>query len=258
LGISNAFAGGLFLAAGFVHLLAESNEILVHSEMIDANYPWGLLFCSLGFLFAFFFEKVFFSKYHTHSDIENESPQTPHQTEKSPLIKKTDDEEHHHSKHEETHSDHDHHLGNSLAPYILMIVLSVHSFISGVAVGVQTDEENAWPLAIAIIAHKWVEAFAVGVSLKQMNIKKMSKYFGLIVLYSTMEPLGLVLGTIISAVIANSNTTQLVEAIVSAVASGTFIYVAVIDILVEEFSHQKDKYTKTFFCMLGFGCLRYG
>lgn len=72
-----------------------------------------------------------------------------------------------------------------------MIVLSVHSFISGtyrdfqhlipgVAVGVQVNEDDTWPLAIAIIAHKWVEAFAVGVSLKQMNIKKVSKYFGLI------------------------------------------------------------------------------
>ena len=77
----------------------------------------------------------------------------------------------------------------------------------------------------------------------------------MLVLYSSMEPLGLVLGTIISAVIANSSTTQLIEAIVSAVASGTFIYVAVIDILVEEFSHQRDKYAKTFFCMLGFGLM---
>jgi zinc transporter ZupT len=85
LGISNAFAGGLFLAAGFVHLLAESNEskhlivnhaykslVLTHSDIIDNSYPWGLLFCSLGFLFAFFFEKVFFSKYHTHGEIEDE------------------------------------------------------------------------------------------------------------------------------------------------------------------------------------------
>jgi zinc transporter ZupT len=43
-----------------------------------------------------------------------------------------------------------------------------------------------------------------------------------------MEPVGLVIGTIISAVITNSSTTQLIEAVVSAVASGTFIYVAVI------------------------------
>ncbi len=43
-----------------------------------------------------------------------------------------------------------------------------------------------------------------------------------------MEPIGLLIGAVINALVANSNTTQLIEAIISAVASGTFIYVAVI------------------------------
>ena len=76
------------------------------------------------------------------------------------------------SSSDEEKEGHDHHLGNSFAPYILMIVLSLHSLISGVAVGVQESEDEMWPLVIAIVAHKWVEAFAVGVSIMRLKVKK--------------------------------------------------------------------------------------
>jgi len=54
LGISNAFAGGIFLSAGFLHLLAEAIETLEHTWE-HSHYPFALLFCSIGFLLVFFF-----------------------------------------------------------------------------------------------------------------------------------------------------------------------------------------------------------
>lgn len=69
-----------------------------------------------------------------------------------------------------------------------------------------------------------------------------------------MEPLGVAIGTVLSLVL-NSTDTTMIEAIVGAVASGTFIYVATIDILVEEFARDSDKYLKTFCCLVGFGLM---
>ncbi len=59
-----------------------------------------------------------------------------------------------------------------------------------------------------------------------------------------MEPIGVVIGAIINYTTAGAESTEIIEAIFSAIASGTFIYVASIDILSEEFSHQKDKVWK--------------
>lgn len=52
----------------------------------------------------------------------------------------------------------------ALVPTLLTIVLSVHSFVAGMALGVQESSEAAVPTLIAIVVHKWVEAISLGVS----------------------------------------------------------------------------------------------
>ena len=49
---------------------------------------------------------------------------------------------------------------------------------------------------IAIVSHKWVESFAVGVSLVRLKMKKL-KFLLLIGVYSLAEPLGVGIGTLI-------------------------------------------------------------
>lgn len=57
----------------------------------------------------------------------------------------------------------------ALVPLLLTIVLSVHSFIAGMALGVQESSAAAVPTLIAIVAHKWVEAISLGVSIVRVT-----------------------------------------------------------------------------------------
>ncbi len=57
----------------------------------------------------------------------------------------------------------------AIVPLLLTIVLSVHSFIAGMALGVQESSAAAMPTLIAIVAHKWVEAISLGVSIVRVT-----------------------------------------------------------------------------------------
>jgi len=243
LGIANAFAGGLFLSAGFIHLLGETHDVL--DAEIPGALPFALFLSSLGFLATFFFEKVFFADYHTHDSGDRL------------LLKNNTDEGEKHYGTSEIISDKEQHkqhiASHPWVPYILLIVLSAHSMISGIAIGVQSNVDSALPLFIAIVSHKWIEAIAVSVSLMRMDLPR-KKFLILIIVYTMMEPIGLVIGTVITTFLGK-DSTYLIEAVAGAIASGTFIYVATMDIMIEEFSQSKDKYIKALFCTLGYGLM---
>jgi zinc transporter 1/2/3 len=67
----------------------------------------------------------------------------------------------------------------------------------------------------------------------------------LITVFALFTPLGITLGLILS------NSNKLVEGIVLGVSTGTFIYVAASEVIVEEFAVTKYKYIKFIFYLLG-------
>eukprot|EP01101_Sappina_pedata_P006981 TRINITY_DN3592_c0_g1_i1.p1 TRINITY_DN3592_c0_g1~~TRINITY_DN3592_c0_g1_i1.p1 ORF type:complete len:461 (+),score=167.72 TRINITY_DN3592_c0_g1_i1:93-1475(+) len=134
--------------------------------------------------------------------------------------------------------------------FVILIVLSLHSIISGFALGLQVDTNELLPLGIAIISHKWVESFAVGTSLFRMEAPFLF-VCGAIVAYSMVEPFGAAVGMVLIAVLPE-NIADIVDPVCSAFAAGTFIYVAAIDIMVEEFERPRHKYVKMFACIVGF------
>lgn len=60
LSLGNSFSGGLFMGAGFVHLLAEANHTLEDEEEWYSDNPYAFILAPLGFFLAFSIEKVFF------------------------------------------------------------------------------------------------------------------------------------------------------------------------------------------------------
>ena len=50
---------------------------------------------------------------------------------------------------------------SNLTPFLLLIALSMHGFFEGVALGIQNNVKGSIFLAIAILAHKWAEAFTL-------------------------------------------------------------------------------------------------
>jgi len=76
----------------------------------------------------------------------------------------------------------------------------------------------------------------------------------LISIYTLTEPLGILVGSLLT-VFFEREATLVIEGIAGAVASGTFVYVAVVDIMMEEFAIGRDKYVKAMFCLIGYGLM---
>jgi len=237
LSFGNCFAGGVFFAIGFLHLLAESGDLM--HDTLHPEFPFSYILSISGFMAVFFVEKILLAGHH-HAD--------PYVT----LDEKSKDENKYGTLEEGVHSND---TDQGMFAYILTFVLSVHSLISGVALGMDNVTTTLISLFVAIISHKWIEAFALGVAINKVQTPDLiPRTFKLILLYSLMEPLGIVIGLILSTHLSEDQLL-ITQAFVLGLASGTFIYVAVVDILPSEFGHgtgdDKDKYWK--FTLLFFG-----
>ncbi|MCK5451666.1 MAG: ZIP family metal transporter, partial [Candidatus Omnitrophica bacterium] len=136
-----------------------------------------------------------------------------------------------------------------LSPYILAFVLSVHSIIAGIALGTEDVITKAFIILIAIVAHKGSAVFALAVNLNKEGVtgKRLRK---IVTLFSFMTPVGIVCGLVLTAFLQNK-AELMVEGVFDALAAGTFLYVAFIDIIEEEFVLPQDKGYK--FILLTFG-----
>jgi zinc transporter 1/2/3 len=141
--------------------------------------------------------------------------------------------------------------GGGVYPFLLTVVLSVHSLIAGTAVGLETSSAATFALLIAILAHKGSAAFALGVSLKSAEFPR-PRFISIVALFSCMTPLGVLTGTLFSRSLEGAMALR-VEATFDSLAAGTFVYVAVLDIIDETFEDKVDLWVKFVLLTLGFG-----
>ena len=214
--LGNAFAGGIFLGAGLIHMLPDAQEGF-DTFLASVDFPWVSLICALGLLMVLFIEKVLFTSHDAIAEAERKQS------------------------------------GRPLYPYILTLVLSVHSIIAGIALGTEGKIMKGAIILIAILAHKGSAAFALGISLVRAGIFK-SKVKKIITLFCFTTPLGLVIGSLF-IILMTGKTELVVTSIFDALAAGTFLYVALLDILNEEFKIVKERFLKFVLVLLGLGLM---
>jgi len=137
--------------------------------------------------------------------------------------------------------------------YILALVLSIHAFIAGVALGTEQTVAGMAVLFIAIIAHKGSEAFALGISMLRGGVPA-TRIPRTVTILATMTPLGIAMGAVLSAGLTGHGA-QLVEGVFDALAAGTFIYVSILDVIGEEFALPGDRLAKFALAALGSGAM---
>ena len=116
--------------------------------------------------------------------------------------------------------------------------------------GVTTDMASLVSLFIGIMSHIWAVALALGVSLERAKVN-FRIHISVACIWSSALPSGLLAGTLLLLFLSEEATLVLQGFFIS-LASGTFIYVAVVDILLAEFTKTKDKYAKMFLFVLGY------
>lgn len=109
-------------------------------------------------------------------------------------------------------------------PYMLAVILVIHSLIEGAALGVNVNLATASIIFIAIIAHKSSESFALAIILNRSDLP-IKILVTIILIFSLMTPLGIVLGTTLTTILHTGHGT-LLTAIFNAFAAGTFLYMS--------------------------------
>jgi hypothetical protein len=107
----------------------------------------------------------------------------------------------------------------------LILTLSIHAFLTGIALGISTSYLVIITLLIAIIAHKAFEMFALVINLHR-NMKHNQHIRWLFIAFSFVTPFGILIGGSNQwlALSADSSLT----AYINAICAGTFIYIATI------------------------------
>ncbi|ELP93401.1 zinc transporter, putative [Entamoeba invadens IP1] len=245
LDVCSASAGGLFLSGGLMHMLAEGTDLIDKSGYDFMGLPLGFFCCGLSFLFIFFFDRVVATHGGHVSFAQVESPRgevvqplltDAEEKKKEPDEKKKQNEIQSHHHHEEEEE------GNKgwCSIITLIFALSIHSFFEGLGLGVSTSPTAIF---IAIAGHKWADSGFTVIFLMS-KIQNLLIISIIILIFSTFTPIGSLVGVLIVELMGESPVSSLIQGLLICLAAGTFLYVAIVEILAEQFENGKYKYIK--------------
>lgn len=137
---------------------------------------------------------------------------------------------------------------SQFGPYALVFAMGVHAFFEGLALGLMKQLGGYLGFLAAVVFHKWAESLAIGIGFLRANSGKANRIFG-ISLFSLLTPLGIILGLIMQ------DSDLKVTAILLGISSGAFIYVAIAEIVHEEFSKKVGLYWRYLAFMIGVGLM---
>ncbi len=218
--LGSLFGGGVFLGAGFIHMLPDSVEALGQLYP-DLEYPLSYAVAALGLIAILGIDRLG----HRLSAVlglarpagtgpgaaRPEGPAGPG--------------------------------GQDLASaLILLLVLSFHSILAGAAIGAEESTANSLVLLIAILAHKGSAAFALTTSLLRSEAGA-ARIWPLLLAFSLMTPLGVLGGHLLQEALS-AEGARLAEGIFDALAAATFVYVATLEVIGPEFRSHEGAFAK--------------
>jgi len=273
IGVLNCLAGGVVLGALLLHMVPEmlcehdhaQGHDHSHVQKDEHKYPLGPLCSGISFLFLFAIDRLFLSHAHCENESEGKTAEKSEDS-KAKLL---------HDEHGHEHDDPDHStidvekphedcheadvLGgchmegisnskNKSQAYAFILALSLHSVLEGLGMASKNSPASLRSFIIGLFAHKWLEAFALGVTVRAANLSNLHT-FGLIMFYSVLTPVGILGGIAWN----NRNTSsQSTSIILNGLAAGSFLFVSCIEMIPPEF-HRKEKTTFIKFLALCLG-----
>ena len=269
LSYANTFSGGLFFGIGVFHILPEAVDTLSKYT----KFPVAYILAFAAYSLILFIQRVIFGFMNTE-EIEKKAKDLG-QLEKEKISVKLKDptlskicRDSHKSdinKNNDNKNDIKEELivpiseteqekyekqkkeiqNKRLTAYVMLLALSIHGIFECLALGIQSTLKHTVFLFIALMIHKWAEAFSLGIFFVKGKLSQ-KHYMLLIIAFSLIGPIGVVIGIILSA-----TASELVEGIFLGVSTGTFMYVSCSEVIIEEFSEPDRRYIKFLLFMIG-------
>ncbi|KAK1376159.1 Zinc transporter 1 [Heracleum sosnowskyi] len=261
--IIKAFAAGVILATGFVHVLPDASQTLT-SPCLNQN-PWGkfpfagfiAMVSAIGTLMIECYATIFFSN-------SNKSQSTAANDGENGDIEKGPDNNLHVHSHGHVHESMDpsqqliHHR---VVAEVLELGIVIHSVIIGISLGASQNPTTIWPLLFALAFHQFFEGMGLGGCITQGKFKSLAVAVRSL-LFSLTMPVGIGIGMAVSNVYdENSSTALIVEGVFNAASAGILIYMALVDLLAPDFKCSRLQNNRTLqlganvALLLGAGCM---
>ncbi|MCA8980988.1 MAG: ZIP family metal transporter, partial [Planctomycetes bacterium] len=120
--------------------------------------------------------------------------------------------------------------GHTLVWVSTYVGLSVHAFTAGLGLAALLEHPELSVAVVAILWHKLTECFSLS-SVMRLAGAPAKRHFAMLGLFACITPAGLLIGAQLAGIDAHAN------AALTGLAAGTFLYVAVCDLLPEVFHH---------------------
>jgi len=144
---------------------------------------------------------------------------------------------------------------SSLRDFFVVLALSFHAILEGVAVGLESEVNGVWLIFAAVASHKYVMSFCVGLEL-YMTKTRLAIHFAYLFVFSAMSPIGIGIGLAVMENITHETSSYYLSvAVLQALASGTILYVVVFEILERERSKSISGLVQLCFIIFGFGLM---
>ncbi|XP_050232011.1 zinc transporter 1 [Mercurialis annua] len=239
-----AFAAGVILATGFVHILPDAFESLTSPCLKEK--PWGEFpfsgFVAMVSAVITMMIDTFATGYFKRSHFNKALP--------------ISEEKHEGHVHVHTHASHGHSHGSAalasngddesagifrhrIVSQVLELGIVVHSVIIGISLGASQNIDAIKPLIAALTFHQFFEGLGLGGCISQAKFKSRA-IAGMVLFFSLTTPIGIAVGIGIShSYNDNAQTSLIVEGVFNSASAGILIYMALVDLLAEDFMNPK-------------------
>ncbi|CAL5346655.1 unnamed protein product [Camellia sinensis] len=229
-----AFAAGVILATGFIHILPDAFNSLT-SPCLSEN-PWQ------GFPFAGFIAmmsaigtlmmEAFATGYHKRAELRKAQPVNGDEESDGGggpghvhgpaaiMLQRSDSSDL---------------FRNRVISQVLELGIVVHSVVIGISMGANQSPKTIKPLIAALSFHQFFEGMGLGGCISQAKYK--SRAITIMVLFfSLTTPAGIAIGIGISNIYNEySPTSLIVEGVLNSASAGILIYMALVDLLAADF-----------------------
>ncbi|KAK7271689.1 hypothetical protein RJT34_27793 [Clitoria ternatea] len=230
-----AFAAGVILATGFVHILPEAFETLTNPCI--GERPWRMFpfsgFVAMVAAIGTLIIEVLAMGYYKRSEMRKARPLN------------FDEEITHVSDHVHNSAlvserlDSPNLLRHTIVSQILELGILLHSIILGVSLGVSGNPNTIKPLVVVLSFHQCFEGMGLGGCISQGQFKY-HKIVIMVLFFCLIFPIGIVIGIGISNIYHGSSPKALiVEGILLSASGGILIYMALVDLLATDFMSTK-------------------
>ncbi|GKA88834.1 probable zinc transporter 10 [Tanacetum coccineum] len=235
--IIKAFASGIILATGFMHVLPDSFDMLRSSCLPDNpwhKFPFTGFVAMLSAIFTLMVDSMATSMY---TKWNNSASADKVSGDHEVASGATHFHGHHHQHGPTT-------IGAQLIRYrvvamVLELGIVVHSIVIGLGVGASNDTCTIKPLVAALCFHQMFEGMGLGGCIQQAEYKKMKKVT-MVFFFSITTPFGIALGIALSkAYKENSPSALITVGLLNASSAGLLIYMALVDLLASDFMGPK-------------------